>query len=283
ARYYDPATGLFNRLDPFFGNLNDPQSLHKYLYTHADPINGIDPMGLSLCSSLGNLAIATGIAGLSGTAIIGAHNATMHGGKFLPDAMIFGGSVTFSLKTLENLAQMITKGFSSYISHFESIGLPSTQFLTTLYNQISTIDIPPQLTNTGSSIGNFLYQHFSITIGVDYVGSQTEKNSNNAFFIYLTLQLTSAKTDVIPNGSIYTGFIWNMPEIDNYRGGVVGFGGEYGVGIISIGMNYFVSLSPNANGTYTRGFTFGWNFGTPSKGLEVSGTYTHAWGPFWEH
>jgi RHS repeat-associated protein len=45
ARYYDPTTGRFNRLDPFFGNLIDPLSLHKYLYTHADPINGIDPSG----------------------------------------------------------------------------------------------------------------------------------------------------------------------------------------------------------------------------------------------
>ncbi|MDR2438266.1 MAG: RHS repeat-associated core domain-containing protein, partial [Planctomycetaceae bacterium] len=45
ARYYNPANGRFNRLDPFFGNLNDPQSLHKYLYTHADPVNGIDPSG----------------------------------------------------------------------------------------------------------------------------------------------------------------------------------------------------------------------------------------------
>jgi RHS repeat-associated protein len=45
-RYYDPATGRFNRLDPFFGNHADPQDFHKYLYTHADPINGIDPSGL---------------------------------------------------------------------------------------------------------------------------------------------------------------------------------------------------------------------------------------------
>jgi RHS repeat-associated protein len=44
-RYYDPTTGRFNRLDPFFGHLNDPQSLHKYLYTHANPVNGIDPSG----------------------------------------------------------------------------------------------------------------------------------------------------------------------------------------------------------------------------------------------
>jgi RHS repeat-associated protein len=46
ARYYDPANGRFTTLDPFFGNANDPQSLHKYSYTHADPINGIDPTGL---------------------------------------------------------------------------------------------------------------------------------------------------------------------------------------------------------------------------------------------
>ena len=45
ARYYDPATGRFNRMDPFSGDLEDPQSLHKYLYTHANPIMGVDPSG----------------------------------------------------------------------------------------------------------------------------------------------------------------------------------------------------------------------------------------------
>jgi RHS repeat-associated protein len=46
-RWYDPATGRFNTLDSFFGNLQDPQSLHKYAYTHANPINSSDPVGLS--------------------------------------------------------------------------------------------------------------------------------------------------------------------------------------------------------------------------------------------
>jgi RHS repeat-associated protein len=59
-RYYDSATGRFNRLDPFFGNLNDPLSLHKYLYTHADPVNGIDPNGLE--SLVGMLSVS-GISG----------------------------------------------------------------------------------------------------------------------------------------------------------------------------------------------------------------------------
>ena len=46
ARYYDPANGRFNRVDPFAGNFDDPQSLHKYLYVHGDPVNGVDPSGL---------------------------------------------------------------------------------------------------------------------------------------------------------------------------------------------------------------------------------------------
>jgi RHS repeat-associated protein/uncharacterized repeat protein (TIGR01451 family) len=45
ARYYNPLNGRFNRTDPFAGDNQDPQSLHKYLYCHANPINGIDPSG----------------------------------------------------------------------------------------------------------------------------------------------------------------------------------------------------------------------------------------------
>jgi len=45
ARYYNPANGRLNRMDPFSGNSQDPQSLHKYLYVHNNPVNGIDPTG----------------------------------------------------------------------------------------------------------------------------------------------------------------------------------------------------------------------------------------------
>jgi RHS repeat-associated protein len=65
-RYYDPTTGRFNRLDPFFGNLNDPLSLHKYLYTHGDPVNGIDPSGLM---TIGNVMSVM----MSGIRMIGTH------------------------------------------------------------------------------------------------------------------------------------------------------------------------------------------------------------------
>jgi RHS repeat-associated protein len=45
ARFYDPSAGRFTQRDPFFGNTQDPQSLHKYLYAYHDPVNRIDPSG----------------------------------------------------------------------------------------------------------------------------------------------------------------------------------------------------------------------------------------------
>ena len=45
ARWYSPLTGRFNRMDPFAGNNRDPQSLHKYLYGHNNPVNHRDPTG----------------------------------------------------------------------------------------------------------------------------------------------------------------------------------------------------------------------------------------------
>ena len=45
ARFYDPLNGRFNRTDPFAGSPHDPQSLHKYLYCHANPVNMTDPSG----------------------------------------------------------------------------------------------------------------------------------------------------------------------------------------------------------------------------------------------
>ncbi len=53
ARWYDPKTGTWKRLDDFFGNRNDPQSFNKYLYTHGDPVNGIDPTGEFLGTAIG--------------------------------------------------------------------------------------------------------------------------------------------------------------------------------------------------------------------------------------
>ena len=45
ARLMNPLTGRFWSTDSYEGRADDPVSLHKYLYTNADPANRIDPSG----------------------------------------------------------------------------------------------------------------------------------------------------------------------------------------------------------------------------------------------
>lgn len=60
-RYYDRYRGRFTAQDPFEGWMSDPMSLHNYLYAHANPVNAIDPSGLStLVGSQLDLIFAVG-------------------------------------------------------------------------------------------------------------------------------------------------------------------------------------------------------------------------------
>jgi RHS repeat-associated protein len=45
ARYYDQSKGRFLNRDVFEGTISEPNSLQKYLYAHADPVNFYDPSG----------------------------------------------------------------------------------------------------------------------------------------------------------------------------------------------------------------------------------------------
>ena len=64
ARWYDPATGRFGRVDPWAGDASRPLTLNKYGYAHASPIMGTDPSGLF---SFPQMLAAVGI-----TTVVGA-------------------------------------------------------------------------------------------------------------------------------------------------------------------------------------------------------------------
>ncbi len=55
ARWYNPQSGTFNRLDPYSGNKQSPLSFHKYAYAHMNPVMGTDPSG-EFISILANFA-----------------------------------------------------------------------------------------------------------------------------------------------------------------------------------------------------------------------------------
>ncbi|HEY2961613.1 MAG TPA: RHS repeat-associated core domain-containing protein [Pyrinomonadaceae bacterium] len=55
ARHYNADRGRFTTIDPFAGYIDEPISLHKYLYAQADPVNFIDPLGLSVLAEYGQL------------------------------------------------------------------------------------------------------------------------------------------------------------------------------------------------------------------------------------
>ena len=47
ARYYEPATGRFNNVDPFMADATESQSLNRFVYVRNNPIRFTDPEGLS--------------------------------------------------------------------------------------------------------------------------------------------------------------------------------------------------------------------------------------------
>ncbi|MFH1364262.1 MAG: RHS repeat-associated core domain-containing protein, partial [Candidatus Aenigmatarchaeota archaeon] len=48
ARYYKPEVGRFTQADALRGNLEDPLSLHRYVYTRNNPLKYVDPTGNSV-------------------------------------------------------------------------------------------------------------------------------------------------------------------------------------------------------------------------------------------
>jgi RHS repeat-associated protein len=69
ARYYDQNVGRFTQMDTWMGRDQEPATLHKYLYVHADPLNMVDPTGNFGMSSLGT---AMRVLGNIGSRILAA-------------------------------------------------------------------------------------------------------------------------------------------------------------------------------------------------------------------
>ena len=84
ARYYQPGIGRFWNMDSFEGRQGEPLSLHKYLYCHGNPINGVDPSGHEF--SLGGISASSSI----GSSLGSFHNGVVASIGRAMQATLFG-------------------------------------------------------------------------------------------------------------------------------------------------------------------------------------------------
>jgi RHS repeat-associated protein len=134
ARYYDPSNGRFNRLDPYAGNMQDPQSLHKYLYCHNNPINGVDPTGMFTSVAELNISVIIGVA-LIATLAVGINKDFQRAVTQSAEALIRMIVSTFSAigSSIQNLWNNLVNRLSRFLDYIKKRGLPYLHYSFKMY------------------------------------------------------------------------------------------------------------------------------------------------------
>ena len=93
ARYYSPMVGRFMTRDTYTGQVNDPYTLHRYLYTKSNVIDRYDPSGAMSINILTAVAIGAVIINIGATVYNGVRkelSATAIGWQVLTNLAFFG-------------------------------------------------------------------------------------------------------------------------------------------------------------------------------------------------
>jgi len=119
-RYYNPGVGRFTRRDIYEGSLEDPMSLHKYLYGNANPVTYTDSTGLFSAAEAQAVAdIANTLAGIQGESgqhlIFATINGGAKGNEYQPNDMLLEVVLGLSVGTAMLFLPYLVKGFK--ISH----------------------------------------------------------------------------------------------------------------------------------------------------------------------
>ena len=119
----NPSVGTFISMDAYSGSIDDPTSLHKYLYAHANPVSNSDPSGYS---TLADMNASMGIQGI-------LSNIATPNGKALFDAVMgvfgFAGDVISTIQegkeqglSAEDIAANVAAGLlTSLVTNFSCL------------------------------------------------------------------------------------------------------------------------------------------------------------------
>jgi RHS repeat-associated protein len=130
ARYLNTGTGRFITRDTFAGNNQDALSLHKYLYAHGNPVNGVDPAGheFSYTSLLTTVAIQGTIgAVISGGIDYAAHRSLQRAAKAAGWGFVIGGTLGGTFHGIR--AVLAARGAATALE--VSVTTTSTELITT--------------------------------------------------------------------------------------------------------------------------------------------------------
>ena len=179
ARWMDPRTATFTSADPFPGAPADPQSLHRYLYAEANPLNKVDPTGLFSASEASvtasvvmNLATQQAVFGLELIGdLIFKDNSTYQAVK--TGVAIIG--ITGAVVSLSRVALRLAR--SNWFSWFLArLGLRSDKVLTFRGDRASLL--PETVFETGflsKGTHEDLFEHVSGVPG-DFVSTSQSKD-----------------------------------------------------------------------------------------------------------
>mgnify|MGYP002544087373 FL=1 len=151
----NPSVGRFITMDSYEGSIDDPVSLHKYLYCNSDPVNNYDPSGYN---TLAELETTTGMQGA-------LNQIAMPNPKALMD--LVGGI----FEVVRDTASSVVEGIEMGLEGPELAMHIASGFLTSLVTNFSCM-----LTKLGP-IGYVLMGIAAVVIGVVAVIAFAEGNT----------------------------------------------------------------------------------------------------------
>jgi RHS repeat-associated protein len=133
ARYYDQRQGRFWTMDTFEGRNADPLSVHKYLYSSADPVDRVDPSGhddivslsvaVSIATTLNNIQFANGMAVM---------DQIKYGGNAGLKSLIIGGTISVGTPVAVAVIGRIFRAIP-----FQKLALPAGASASVIRNALS--------------------------------------------------------------------------------------------------------------------------------------------------